>query len=64
MYAYTLGFTKIILNAHPYYDNQLQTILEPKTINESDLKFLINTFNYSNRENELLKLYIIKKRIT
>lgn len=62
MYAYTLGFTKIILNAHPYYDNQLQTILEPKTINESDLKFLINTFNYSNRENELLKLYIIKKK--
>lgn len=62
MYAYTLGFTKIILNAHPYYDNQLQTILEPKTIIESDLKFLINTFNYSNRENELLKLYIIKKK--
>ncbi|MBM7689149.1 transcriptional regulator [Enterococcus ureilyticus] len=61
-YALTLGFTQIVINVNSYTDKDLDTRLEPRKVNSKDLNFLTNNYKYSNRENELIKTSIIKKR--
>ncbi|GGC97641.1 helix-turn-helix domain-containing protein [Enterococcus wangshanyuanii] len=61
-YALTLGFTQIVINVNSYTDKDLDTRLEPRKVNSKDLNFLTSNYKYSNRENELIKTSIIKKR--
>ncbi|CBH26828.1 helix-turn-helix domain-containing protein [Listeria seeligeri] len=59
-YALNLGFTQIVININSYTDKDLDTRLEPRIVNSKDLKFLVSNYKYSNRENELIKMAIIK----
>lgn len=60
-YASNLGFTQIVININSYTDKDLDTRLEPRIVNTKDLKFLVNNYKYSSRENELIKMSIIKQ---
>lgn len=61
-YASHLGFTQIAININPYIDDNLSELVDPRDVNIPDLKFLIAHSNYSDRENELIKMSIIKNR--
>ena len=61
-YATYLGFTQIAINISSYMDDNLSEIVNPRDVNLSDLKFLVTNSNYSDRENELIKMSIIKNR--
>lgn len=60
-YALTLGFTQIVINVSSYTDKDLETQIEPRTVNSKDLEFLVNSYRYSSRENELIKTSVIKQ---
>lgn len=60
-YALTLGFTQIVINVSSYTDNDLEIHIEPRTVNSKDLEFLVNSYRYSTRENELIKTSVIKQ---
>lgn len=60
-YALTLGFTQIVINVSSYTDNDLEIHIEPRTVNSKDLEFLVNSYRYSSRENELIKTSVIKQ---
>ena len=60
-YALNLGFIQIIVNINSYLDKNLNMLLEPIKVNGKDLNLLITNDEYSDRENELIKISIIKQ---
>lgn len=60
-YALNLGFTQIVVNINSYLDKNLNMLLEPRKVNVKDLNLLITNHEYSDRENELIKISIIKQ---
>lgn len=60
-YALALGFTQIVININSYFDKNLKITSTPRKVNLRDLELLVNNYNFSNRENELIKTSIIKE---
>lgn len=61
IYASKIGFTKILININPDFPKRKSIFMKPSNINTTDLKAIFNPLNYTNRENELFKITIIKK---
>ncbi|MBC1932358.1 hypothetical protein [Listeria seeligeri] len=59
-YAEQLGFNRIIFNVDSYIDPELQVIIFPRKVNNTDLKALIQDSSYDSRKNELMKLSVLK----